>query len=95
MAISQSPAVGSWFKDADGISFEVVSVDDDTGTIFIQYFDGMIDELNVERWHALAFEDREPPAPWISIDIMGGTREETVDWEGPEQWCAGPLDVVE
>ena len=35
-----------------GSLFEVVAFDDDDGTIEIQYFDGTVEEMDIEDWEA-------------------------------------------
>ncbi len=64
------PVVGDWYKDAAGGSFEVVAIDDDEGTIEIQYFDATVEELDVDSWNELYLIPIEPPEDWSgSLDI--------------------------
>ena len=44
------PGIGEWYRLNGGQLFEVVAVDDDDGTIEIQYFDGAVEEMDVEDW---------------------------------------------
>ena len=58
----------------EAISFEVVAIDDDDGTIEIQYFDGTVEEMDVEDWESQwedgALEAAEPPEDWSgSVDV--------------------------
>ncbi|MBC8027679.1 MAG: hypothetical protein H7Y89_16920, partial [Steroidobacteraceae bacterium] len=46
------PAIGKWFKIQGNDSFEVVAIDDDDGTIELQYFDGTVEEMDIEDWQA-------------------------------------------
>jgi len=46
------PHIGGWYRAADGNLFEVVAVDKDDRTIEVQYFDGTVEELDLEDWHA-------------------------------------------
>lgn len=46
------PGIGDWYRLNGGQLFEVVAVDDDDGTIEIQYFDGTVEEMDVEDWDA-------------------------------------------
>ena len=46
------PGVGAWFQLNGGAAFEVVAVDDDDGTIEVQYVDGTLAELDPEDWRA-------------------------------------------
>ena len=45
------PGIGDWYRQKEGGDlFEVVAFDDDDGTIEIQYFDGTVEEMDVEDW---------------------------------------------
>jgi len=56
------PGIGDWYRLNGGSLFEVVALDDDDGTIEIQYFDGTVEELDIEDWEA-QWEDRDVRAP--------------------------------
>ena len=47
---SPQPAIGDWYRLNGGALFEVVALDEDDGTIEIQYFDGTVEEMDVEDW---------------------------------------------
>ncbi|HEY7740570.1 MAG TPA: DUF6763 family protein [Steroidobacteraceae bacterium] len=60
-----APVVGNWYSHLDkGELFQVVALDEDTGTIEIQEFDGGIDELDFEEWRQLAVESAAQPEDW-------------------------------
>lgn len=68
------PVVGKWYRIQGSDSFEVVAVDDDDGTIELQYFDGTVEEMDIEDWRAEketgALEEVEPPEDWSgSVDL--------------------------
>jgi len=68
------PNIGEWYRHAGGDSFEVVAFDEDDGTIEIQYFDGTVQEMEIEDWDAYceerALEAAEPPEDWSgSVDV--------------------------
>jgi hypothetical protein len=68
------PAIGKWYKIQGSDSFEVVAIDDDDGTIELQYFDGTVEEMDIEDWQAEHesgnLEEIEPPEDWTgSVDI--------------------------
>ena len=68
------PSIGDWFRLNRGALFEVVAVDNDDGTIEIQYFDGTVEEMDVEDWDAQCdegtLESAEPPEDWSgSVDV--------------------------
>ncbi len=82
--------IGNWYNDLEGRLFEVVAVDVNEDTIEIQHFDGTVEELDFQDWHALLPEPAEPPEDWSGAmdvsaddavhDIVGGARS---DWEDP------------
>lgn len=75
------PAIGDWYRLSGGALFEVVALDDDDGTIEIQYFDGTVEEMDIEDWDTQwedgALEAAEAPEDWSgSVDV------ESTDDEG-------------
>ncbi|MCB1625324.1 MAG: hypothetical protein KDI32_12105 [Pseudomonadales bacterium] len=72
--LNPQPSVGDWYRFKDGEKFEVVAIDHDDGTIDLQYYDGTIEELDMEDWVAEASAGRvesiEPPEDWSgSVDV--------------------------
>ncbi len=68
------PGIGEWYRSSGGELFEVVAVDDDDGTIEIQYFDGTVEEMDVDDWTAQwdegSLETAEAPDDWSgSVDV--------------------------
>ncbi len=68
------PGIGDWYRLNGGALFEVVARDDDDGTIEIQYFDGTVEEMDIEDWAAQwedgALESAEAPEDWSgSVDV--------------------------
>ena len=64
------PVIGKWFRRRNGALFEVVAVDEDDGTIEIQYFDGTIDEVELEAWPGLLPIEVLAPEDWSgSVDM--------------------------
>ena len=71
------PSIGDWYRLNGNDSFEIVAVDEDDGTIDIQYFDGTLEEMDVEDWEAHwsdgVLEVAEAPEDWSgSVDIERG-----------------------
>jgi hypothetical protein len=68
------PAIGDWYRLSGGALFEVVALDDDDGTIEIQYFDGTVEEMDIEDWETQwedgVLEAAEAPEDWSgSVDV--------------------------
>lgn len=71
MARQAQPIVGEWYQTASGESFEVVALDLEDETVDIQYFDGALEELDMENWLELDLEVIEAPEDWSgSMDLM-------------------------
>ena len=69
-----NPVIGSWYRIQGGDSFEVVAFDEDDGTIELQYFDGTVEEMDMEDWlaeqEAGTLEEVEAPEDWTgSVDV--------------------------
>jgi hypothetical protein len=79
------PAIGEWYRMTDSDKqFEVVAVDDDDGTIEIQYFDGTVEELDREDWDVQwadgEIESSQEPEDWTgSVDVESGDINEDSD----------------
>jgi hypothetical protein len=76
--MSAKPDIGEWYQVRDGELLEVVAIDEDDGTIEVQYFDGTVEEMDLEDWCTQRangnIEDAEPPEDWSgSVDVDGDT----------------------
>ncbi len=59
MPMYEEPVVGAFYEDEDGRTFEVVSFDENDGTIEIQYADNTSDEIDLDDWYGLDLERLE------------------------------------
>jgi hypothetical protein len=79
MASEISPLIGQWYQTPQGAQFEVVAIDEDEGTIEIQYFDGQIEELSFDEWPERGFTASAEPEDWsgpfddLEADDLGYT----------------------
>jgi hypothetical protein len=96
------PGIGEWYRLNGGELFEVVAFDDDDGTIEIQYFDGTVEEMDVEDWEAQwedgALEAVEAPEDWSgSVDADSADEERRgSDSVGEDRDLrASPLDGID
>jgi hypothetical protein len=74
------PSIGDWYRLSGSELFEVVAIDDDEGTVDIQYFDGTVEEMDREDWESQwddgALEAAEAPEDWSgSVDVEGSDEE--------------------
>lgn len=94
MSNETDPIVDNWYQHLDkGQRFYVVAVNDDEGTIDIQYFDGTLEEIDQDLWPTLDIEPAEEPENWSgSLDVANPddlgedvTDTSTADWDAPLQ----------
>lgn len=84
------PRVGNWYNHLDkGSLFQVVALDEASGTIEIQDFDGGLDEVDLEEWQQMVIESAAPPEDWsgsvgdIEADDLGYTDMQSDDNRQP------------
>lgn len=94
MSDSELPKVGEWYINTGSDRFEVVAIDDDEGTIEIQYYDGTIEELELDAWNEMEITASEAPEDWAgSYDIE---REDYgVDLETSARTSRNPLEDLD
>jgi hypothetical protein len=92
-----APVIGEWFRRAGGDSFEVVAIDRDDHTIEIQYFDGTVEEIELEEWREAEMETCEAPEDWTgSLDVEPeDTENEYQAVPGNTKTWADPLQFVD
>ena len=85
MAREYEPVAGQWYENIDeNESFRVLSVDEDSELIEIEYLDGELEELDLDSWQELDLEKIEQPEGWSSSDKAEEEDEE--DEELDEGW---------
>ena len=101
---SADPLVNEWYRyPQKSQMFQVTAIDEDNGTVEIQYFDGNLDEFELDTWYAMEVERIEEPEDWtgpmdnIERDDLGPVETEMrrEDWQAPfdeerEKLEAGP-----
>jgi hypothetical protein len=59
------PIIGNWYRNQEtGNDFEVVALDEDAQTVEIQYFDGELEDLDLDAWYELPIDPIEAPEDW-------------------------------
>ena len=59
------PIIGNWYWDIEhSLQFEIVATDDDAGGIEIQYFEGELEEIDVDTWYAMRVVSIAAPEDW-------------------------------
>ncbi len=89
------PVIGHWYRRPNGTMFEVVAVDETDATVEVQYFDGTIDELDLENWPGLLIERVRAPEDWTgAIDMDPDDYLADSYGELPLGWH-DPLEILE
>lgn len=92
MATEFDPIIDNWYYYLDkGQRFRVVAMDEESQTVEVQYFDGNVDEYELEIWYQLDIEPCEAPENWSgpldigNIDDLGTEITDTnhSDWDEP------------
>ena len=96
MATELDPRIGNWYRDGEsGRVFEVVAIDEDDGTVEIQYFESEVEEYDIDNWYEFTLEAIAAPEDWsgpfddLVTDDFGDTEEPKV----PEQWGSTLDDI--
>ena len=96
MSRDYEPVPGQWYENLEEEeSFRVLSVDEDSELLEIEYLDGDIEEIDLEAWHEMDLERIEEPEGWSESDDEDEA-EEDEDWdEDDEDDDDGDLDEDE
>jgi uncharacterized protein DUF6763 len=90
------PVPGQWYENVEEEeSFRVLSVDEDSELVEIEYLDGDIEEIDLETWHEMDLERIEEPEGWSESDDEDETEEDEEDWEEDEDEDDDDLDEDE
>ena len=89
------PKVGRWYRRANRAVFEVVALDEEDGTVEIQYFDGTLAEVDLGDWGRLLIERVAEPEDWSgAMDVAPEDAIDDTDGRLPHDW-SDPLEVIE
>ncbi|MFZ1098742.1 MAG: DUF6763 family protein [Steroidobacteraceae bacterium] len=80
MSRDYEPVPGQWYENLEEEEqFRVLSIDEDSELIEIEYLDGDIEELDLEAWHEMDLEKIAVPEGWSEDDDDSDEDEE--EWE--------------
>lgn len=90
------PKLNAWYQDAqEDQIFEVIAIDDDDGTIEIQYYDGEVAELDFDSWKQMVVIPAQPPEDWrSSYELSDDDTSDADDVYVPDNWD-DPLANIE
>ena len=83
MSRDYEPTPGQWYENLEEEeSFRVLSVDEDSDLIEIEYLDGDIEEIDIESWHEMDLEKIDEPEGWSESEE--DEDEDDEDWDDDE-----------
>ena len=95
MASNILPIIGKWYKNKSGEILEVVAFDEDDGCIEIQYFDGTVEEQDMDYWNSQSLKVTDQPEDWSgSLDIEREDYGVDLEMTAPND-DINPLDKIE
>jgi hypothetical protein len=87
VAREYEPVAGQWYENIDeNESFRVLSVDEDSELIEIEYLDGDIEEIDLDTWAELDLDKIDQPEGWSADDDEEDEKEEKDEKEELEDW---------
>jgi hypothetical protein len=92
----QSPSIGAWYYDRDDQQvFEVVALDEQQGTVEVQYLDGAISEFDLDSWSLLPLTPAAAPEDSdAAYELSREDRWNDDDIMVPDAWN-NPLNDIE
>jgi hypothetical protein len=77
------PVPGQWYQNLEEEEqFRVLTIDEDSELVEIEYLDGDIEELDLEAWHEMDLERIAEPEGWSDDDEESEDDDE--DWDEEE-----------
>jgi hypothetical protein len=78
------PVPSQWYENVEEEeSFRVLSVDEDSELVEIEYLDGDIEEIDLETWHEMDLEKIDEPEGWSESDDEDANEDEE-EWDEEE-----------
>ena len=62
-----TPKVGQWYSIPGIDEFEVTALNENSGDIDIQYYDGVTEKLDKESWNSLELNRMPTPQDWSQL----------------------------
>jgi hypothetical protein len=89
MGRDHNPVPGQWYESLeDEETFQVLSIDEDSELIELQYEDGDVEEIDYETWQELDLDLTEEPEGWSGSDDddVDDDEEEDDDDDDDDDW---------
>ncbi|MGH8180313.1 MAG: DUF6763 family protein [Steroidobacteraceae bacterium] len=86
MSRDYEPVPGQWYENLeDEESFRVLTVDEDSELVEIEYLDGEIEEIDLETWHEMDLDQIDEPEGWAESEEDEDEDEEEEE-EDEDDW---------
>jgi hypothetical protein len=82
------PVPGQWYENLEEEEpFRVLSMDEDSELVEIEYLDGDIEEIDLETWHEMDLELTQEPEGWAESQEEDDDEEddEDDDWDDEDE----------
>ena len=77
MSRDYEPVPAQWYENLeDEESFRVLTVDEDSELVEIEYLDGEVEEIDLETWHEMDLEQIDEPEGWAESEEEEDEEEE-------------------
>ena len=87
MSRDYEPTAGQWYENVEEEeSFRVLSVDEDSELVEIEYVDGDIEEIDMEAWHVMELEKTTAPEGWSESEEEEDEDEDEEEEEDDDDW---------
>ena len=87
MSRDYEPVPGQWYENVEEEeSFRVLTVDEDSELVEIEYLDGDIEEIDIEAWHEMDLERTEEPEGWAKSQEEEEEEEDEDEEEEDDDW---------
>jgi hypothetical protein len=79
------PVAGQWYENLEEEEpFRVLSMDEDSELVEIEYLDGDIEEIDLETWHEMDLELTTEPEGWSESQDEDDDDDDDEDWDDDE-----------
>ena len=79
------PVPGQWYENLEEEEpFRVLTMDEDSELVEIEYLDGDIEEIDLETWHEMDLELTQEPEGWAASQEEDDDEDEDDDWDDEE-----------
>ncbi len=87
MGRDHNPVPGQWYESLeDEETFQVLSIDEDSELIELQYEDGDVEEIDYETWQELDLELTDEPEGWSGSEDDEKDDEDDDEDEDEDDW---------